>query len=72
MMFFFCVERNFQNSKLLQDPNEDLGLGFPYDTILGESRPARSQEVGLCFYQRRRWFWGIDFSVSFLSCDCLP
>ena len=30
-----------------KDPNEDLGLGFPYDTILGESRPARSQEVFL-------------------------
>lgn len=30
---------------MLQDPNEDLGLGFPYDTYLGEVRPKRAQEA---------------------------
>ena len=40
-----CLRNCLQRRAALQDPNEDLGLGFPYDTFLGESRPQRPQEA---------------------------
>ena len=41
-----------------QDPNEDLGLGFPYDTFLGESRPARQEATNGPIKERTNNEWG--------------
>lgn len=41
---WYLPPKVWYSGQMGKDPNEDLGLGFPYDTFLGESRPARPLE----------------------------
>ena len=58
-----------------QDPNEDLGLGFPYDTFLGESRlrPVEDEpvekEISVFLETAKKHFQAIK-NRSFTSQKC--
>ncbi|CAK8987042.1 Hypothetical protein SCF082_LOCUS808 [Durusdinium trenchii] len=41
---WYLPPKVWYSGEMGKDPNEDLGLGFPYDTYLGEVRPKRAQE----------------------------